>query len=419
MFLSYARLTTTPVSVIQFSCLMLGIILYALFSSPTPDDPGVIEGVIAVLVVLGIGIPAFYESLVLRARPLFWQIPAWLLLVYGAIVLLPLGVMMGHDAGAIARDVPPLFFIVLPLLAAPLIAQQPDFLPRLIFVFVVAGYIFALRGIFEADPFRGYAGITSTERYYFANAPTVLFAAVFPVGWALSRFIRFLQVRDFMILILCMVLAMIPLLAMVVSAQRASLASAVFIYAIFALLALYRAPVRVLPLIVLGVLAVIPFMDMVLEIVQAMIHKTQVHGINKRGLEFAAVWNEISASITSMFFGLGWGATYQSPAVGGTRVNFTHSFVSGMMLKGGLVMAFMGGAYIMCMAVCVLQVLRRNAVLGLALAGPFLINVILYASYKWLDFGLLLLIITAAVASPVAVLYAGSNNNKPFIKGSR
>ena len=95
--------------------------------------------------------------------------------------------------------------------------------------------------------------------------------------------------------------------------------------------------------------------------------------------------------------GLGWGGTFESPAVGDVRVNYTHSFVSCMLLKSGMLGAALAVAYLIGSFIGITRLLPRHLVLGLALAGPLLIDSVLYASYKWLDFGLLLLLISAAV----------------------
>jgi hypothetical protein len=76
------------------------------------------------------------------------------------------------------------------------------------------------------------------------------------------------------------------------------------------------------------------------------------------------------------------------------RVNYTHNFFSAMLLKTGLIGMALAVVYIAGLFTSLGRLVRAVLILTLAIAGPLLIDVILYASYKWLDFGLLLLILS-------------------------
>ena len=131
--------------------------------------------------------------------------------------------------------------------------------------------------------------------------------------------------------------------------------------------------------------------------------------------EAQAVWLSVADSPLTLLFGQGWGATLESPAVGGIRVNYTHSILSGMLLKTGLAGLFLTVAYLAAIAVRLGRLAGSRPLLAGALAGPLLINIFFYASYKSLDFGLILLLIVAEsavcapgnIASAGRVLYAG------------
>ena len=110
--------------------------------------------------------------------------------------------------------------------------------------------------------------------------------------------------------------------------------------------------------------------------------------------ELSAVWDVVSANPLTLLFGAGWGAGFASPAVADIHVQFTHSLVSGMLLKTGLVGLFLSLFYLCALSLRLFQ-LRLGVVWPLAIMAPVLIDVFLYASYKSLDFGLVLLVIVA------------------------
>lgn len=125
--------------------------------------------------------------------------------------------------------------------------------------------------------------------------------------------------------------------------------------------------------------------------------KTEMVGLNARSEEWGAVFDVLSQDWGSMLFGEGWGGRLDNPAVGGLNVNYTHSLVSSLLLKTGVV-----GALVILIGCLypVLMALRsvwhnRNAydwlIIGAALL-PLLISIFIYASYKSLGFGLILLV---------------------------
>src|SRR5690606_18183814 len=72
------------------------------------------------------------------------------------------------------------------------------------------------------------------------------------------------------------------------------------------------------------------------ESIGAIYRKTSEVGLNMRGQELEAVFTMLSADPLRFFFGTGWGGVFSSPAVGMRNVNYTHSLLSTMFLKGGV-----------------------------------------------------------------------------------
>ena len=112
-----------------------------------------------------------------------------------------------------------------------------------------------------------------------------------------------------------------------------------------------------------------------------------------RWQEMQAVFGAINHSAFSLLFGNGWGAQYASPAVAGDIVNFTHNFFSGLLLKAGLVGVCLSLFYFGMLIRGLGSLSKRAPVFVLAISGPLLINLFLYASYKSLDFGLILFLV--------------------------
>ncbi|MCK5374452.1 MAG: hypothetical protein KAJ40_04140, partial [Alphaproteobacteria bacterium] len=78
-------------------------------------------------------------------------------------------------------------------------------------------------------------------------------------------------------------------------------------------------------------------------------------------------------------------------------VNFTHNFFSSMMLKSGLIGMMLCCAYLSGLIGRLMRVISKNPVLGLAIAAPVFIDLTFYASFKSLDFGLMLLMIPSSL----------------------
>jgi len=114
-----------------------------------------------------------------------------------------------------------------------------------------------------------------------------------------------------------------------------------------------------------------------------------------RSAEWAAVWAEVSAHPISLLIGKGWGATFSSPAVADIEVNFTHGLLSSLLLKTGLIGLGLGLVYLGALGRGWLNMFKTHPVIVVALGGPILIDVFLYASFKSLDFGLMLLLLAS------------------------
>lgn len=379
------RLKNLPAS---FLFLGFAIVLYALFGSPTPDNPGLLEAVIGGLILLAVGIGGFRGLVDLRLERNGYLKCLQVLFLCGLILPSVSGVYYGNDPMLILRDVLAFAFLALPLFLAEKFAGDETVSRLLPALLVFAGIAFALRTLMPAFN----VWIAPDELLYLSNSPLALFAAVFLTGllWknlmAQNRHSLFLAAG-------CFLGVGVLLAAMLLDVQRATIGAVLLTLLLLAFLSLVQSPRRAfLPVVILAVLVALLY-PLVSDTIQVIAQKTASVGLNMRSQEAMAVFNAMSSSPESLFIGRGWGSVFASPAVAGLDVNYTHSFLTTMALKGGLIMLALSVLMTLAALYQIFLIFQRDKAAGLALFWPLVIPVLLYASHKSLDFGLLLLLI--------------------------
>ena len=211
-------------------------LVYAILGSPTPDRFGVVEAALGVLLVLSIGVAHLRGLLVRSAGHRFWKSAAQMLLVYGLSVPLLVGAMSGHSLLSMLRDVAPFLCLFLPLFCLPVIRARPRYFRTTLLGLILIGLLFGLRSLvmrFEIscgfDPWCAEEGLL-----YLENMPTVLFSCLFLIGSAITYAVRKLSVGHVLVFCALVALALIPLVAMIFTLQRASIgALALYIAAVY------------------------------------------------------------------------------------------------------------------------------------------------------------------------------------------
>ncbi len=367
------------------------IFVYAVAGSPTPDNLSAVEIFVGLLLVLA-SAGFLFRSADESAPP--WQIRAQMLLVYGLSVPVVAAFAAGAAPNAVLRDVIPFLFMLLPLFV-----QSParDDAVRLLCTALVAGagVIFAARA--AAYPL-GYwlAGHkpAMADPLYLANAPTVLFSALLLLGLAGRQLYEGAASRRLVAASFLAAVSVVPLAAMILAKQRASfVAVLIYVGALLAAAVIRRPGRAMLPLLAVFA-AALAAGDIGLKIYHVMALKTEMVGANMRWQEAGAVLDRLGGNVFAALFGKGWGAQVASPAVGGETVNFTHSLLTSYWLKTGLAGLALVLAYLYELGLVLLRVLRQYPVVGMAIALPLIIDIFLYASFKSLDFGLILLLVT-------------------------
>lgn len=404
----------------RFAALFLAIILYGLWGSPTPDMIGWPEITIGVLLLYATGYGSFVRVMRLPEDDRGWQHIGKIVF----LVCLPLPLLVGQVNGnspiQALRDILPFVFLLLPVFLYELAAKKEGYRSLLTIAVAGAGMMFALRVLMplllDGTPLSRWSLPQPADPFYLANAPTVLFAGLFFVGMAGFEIYRADTKYAVPYAFFLLFLGFSPLAAMALIMQRASMGMLVGTLIFLMIFSFYRKPERALLPFLTAVLIAYLARDVVAEVYHSLMHKTALVGVNMRGAEARAVLDEVDGSFWSVVFGKGWGTTFKSPAVGGVIVNFTHSLITTYLLKTGLTGLSLVGLYLFDLGRKLVALLFRLPVIGLALFAPFIIDIFLYASFKSLDFGLLLLLISLWVDVPARLNQGAGYSTKEEIK---
>ncbi len=391
---------------VRFGAFLLALGLYGLLGSPTPDTPGAVEAIVGALLILA----AFPD--VLRALPACltrrgegWERAGWAFCLYALTVPVWTGLARDNTPPAMVRDATFVVFFLAPLWLGPLVARTQGGAAYVRGAILWIGLAFSLRSIFPVtNDFL--PGVDDSAPLYLAIAPTVLFAAFYLPGVVVRRLSdEALKPRALAGTALVALAACGPFLALVLTLQRVSLLALAGCLCVWGAGVVIRAPRRaVLPALVAVVLAVAGA-DIMLRIIEDIALKTATVGVNSRFDEARIALGSVSQDWALALFGRGWGALIPSPASAGERVNYTHSLLTMLWVKAGLTGLVLALLYVGALVRRAARAFRFDPVLSLALLAPILIDVTLYASYKSLDFGLVLLL-AATLQGPEAHLTA-------------
>lgn len=379
------KILALPVSIIF---LTLAVIFYAFFGSPTPDHPGLIEIIIGALLVLSVITGVIRGGLSFQLGRNIYLKSLQVLFLGGLILPTVSGVYHGNDMMLIVRDVIAFAFLGLPLFLSEKIAGTDGAAEIFRALLLFTGIAFAVRTLLPVFN----VWIPEGELLYLSNSPLCLFAAVFFSCAIFERLLNWRSVNALHTVLLFAALCVI-LAAMLLDVQRATIGAVGLSVFFLALVTVIQTPRRaVVPILIIAVLCAV-FYPMIGQALDVMAQKTASVGLNMRVQEAQAIIANLSAAPETFFVGRGWGAVFASPAVGGLDVNYTHSFLTTMMFKGGVILLLLAGICVIAAIHQIILIFQRDRAMALSLFWPLVIPVFLYASHKSLDFGLLLLAI--------------------------
>ena len=393
------RPRTAPAAVadVRFAAFIAALLLYAARGTPTPDAMGAVEILTGLLLLVAAG-PAAVADALRAAQPWGWMRGAQALMLYGLTVPVLAALANGNDAAFIARDIVAFLFMLLPLFFYGLVQRGTARAVVMTMAAVTMGLAFSWRVLMPAVLSEyGLEGILQrvqpADPAYLANAPTVLFAALLLIGLGGLRVYAAPRPRNFAMAAVLVVLGALPFVTMALILQRASIGLGLAGLALLVAWAFTARPYRALPLVIAAALVLALTAPWLAELAGDLARKTANVGLNMRWQEAQAAIAALGGDPAAVLFGRGWGAAFASPAVGGGTVNFTHNLLTTYGLKTGLCGMALAVLYLGALARLLLPLLRGRAVLAVALAVPLAIDAMLYASFKSLDFGVILLVL--------------------------
>jgi len=360
---------------------VLAFAVYGAFGSPTPETVGPAEWLCGALLLASMPLQNLATVFLLQEGA-FWRRSAQFLLLYGLSVPLLMAVISGNAPALVLRDLLPFLFLLLPL-----------------FVLVPSGAgiwwpVAAMVGVFFS---LRVAMANGSDPLYLSISPCVVFAAIILMAHAGLEAMRGVTAYRLLRASALTLLSGLCFIALAATMQRASLVLSAGALLLLLAMAFVRYPGRaVVPAIALLALLIV-FAVPVADVFAGLARKQGEVGLNMRLQEAAAVFDTISVTPLHVLFGLGWGSQLESPAVGGMPVNYTHSLLTFIWLKAGLVGLLAMVLYLAAMAGGLLRTMTKYPLLSVALAVPLTIDTFLYASFKSLDFGLILLICAALI----------------------
>ena len=378
----------------------MALFIYGVWGSPTPNNPNWVEVMIAILLVFAIGFKPLYQTI--RIRPFEktqrWRAITQFFFLWGLFVPLSIGLLKASPLDIIFRDVVGFIFLCFPLFIVDFLTENEKRRHFFLYFCFVIGILFSIRVLVPHFLlFRN-----TTELLYLANSPLVLMSALYLCAAAGYSLYQKISYRGFVKASCFIALAALPVMAMFVDLQRASFAALVLSFIFLFVLGVIKTPFKMIVpamVLVVGGIMIEPYLT---DIVQSVGLKTSQVGLNMRAQEVRAVWENLSFSGWSILFGQGWGSSFASPAVGMLNITYTHSLLSYIFLKMGLIGLMICLTYLFVVFQKLVLLYRHNPIAGTAFIWPFLIPVLLYASHKSFDFGLLLsLIIVSCSASQV------------------
>ncbi|MCI5060815.1 MAG: hypothetical protein MRY79_07070 [Alphaproteobacteria bacterium] len=293
-------------------------------------------------------------------------------------------------------------FLCLPLFLYDALKEKPNvgdpasFAPAFFLTALLGvAFVFALRVLWPDLPI--FSG--TVELLYLANSPLVMMGGLYLCMLSALYLYQKLTLKSVLCALSCLLVALIFWMAMAQDVQRAPFVALGLSIILLGVIGMVRAPRRMVGPVLFGSLLTVLIVYAGFDILEKIIHKTTHMGLNMRLQELMAIWEVLSVSWVGLLFGQGWGASFASPAVGNLYVTYSHSLLSYMFFKTGLIGLALTCLFLFEIGKQLFRLFCRNPVLANALFWALIIPVFFYASYKSLDFGLLLTLILLLVGS--------------------
>ncbi len=405
------------------TALFLALVLYGLFSSPTPDEISVFEYAIGGLLLTAIGAPALFG--IFTGRYLFLSAKSsfprkresspfsgsvsldprfhgddglrWMAWGFAVLFFIPLavGVLAQHPVEDILRDIIPLGYFFLPLFLAPLAAENPqETRCALLWGLVAIGVFYALRFWPASNLTLARIGLDrgDDETLYLSSSPAIAFAGLTLFFAATSREETPLWQR-----VAFLFFSAACLMTLVAILQRGAILLVLLVLWFYALGRARQSPGFLLVLVAACGAALFFMGDGIGGALETVWRKTLLVGDNARFAELASVREALDRNPAQWLSGAGWGAKIFTAASGHAEVRYTHMLIGYVLLKGGMIGLTALFAYLAFLARRYAQLWRDEPLVAAALFPTLFLGLTLYPSFKMLCFGAML----ALIATPL------------------
>lgn len=349
---------------------LLAILIFYLFLQPTPDDytlPLFVSGFILILYC------NFYLVNPLIKFSLFTLIFPYYFLLEAIPALI-----LGYGYEDFFRDTVSLIFFFL-IYFVPNNKFKSNDLSNLKITLIISGVIFSIKYFFQIFNFE-FLNI-AYDFQYFLLSPLVLFSSLYLFKYFLNNRTIFRYI--FLLLSLFIFYLLI----------HSGLRLYILIYVFVCIFLIFLSRDFTFKFIlILFILLIFPIIFLNFEnIFTTAINKTENFGfLNGRNLELAAIYDFVFNNC-SFLFGCGLGSLYSNPVTNFSYVNFSHMLFAFFFLKGGLFGLVLIVLYLIHIFNRLLLIKRNDE--KIILFFSLLPSLLLYDSYRYFGFGLLVLFI--------------------------
>lgn len=371
-------------------------VFYAVFSSPFPKNPGVVEIALGLLLVFSVlvisNLRNLYADFFVRRKP--FCVVSLLIFLYFFVVpsfQFFIGPALINDY---VRDLIPLAYLFLPLLIRndPNVDNLKSFL---LFGVIFIGLMYSFRYLFESGIRLDEIGsvVKFDNDGYYPFDPAVAFSMIYCLCHSIFDNLKGSH------RILFFISGLICAMTLLGVAQRAPFGFLIISFCLLFFLKLNY--IRFILLLIVSICLIILFEDNFRSIFSVLIEKQILHGDNNKIAEFLDVFYALNTS-EKLIWGLGWGAMFDSTAYEGLASN-THSIISYFLVKSGFFGSVLLFIYMTFFLVYFFRVCQVDKVLALSLASSLLIGVLFQPTYKTFTYGLLLMILSRYAVQEISI----------------
>ncbi len=397
---------------------LIAVIIYALFSEPTPDTIGIDEILIGSLLSLAFirSVPTILGSFLLEKRSYIEKV-IYMIFLYMLIVPSIIGIIKeGNDFRDFIRDVIPLLYLFLPIIIISIINSKTDPMiwnKIILFSIIFIGIIFSLMFYLSTKDYLVYitTQIIYGDKAYIFSSPSILFSSIFLTLWGIYSIYKLKSANLFMGFAFTFLglLSLGVFVAVIMRANILLFSASVAFFVVFIFIKSLKENRILSSIVIISIMFsfIIVNINYIEGVFNLIFQKFQTVGINNRVEEFKYVFNQLQKDTFEFLLGNGWGAIlYDNPTGGNTR--YTHNILSFFLFKTGIVGLFIVILYLLYLLYnLTLSLLRVKEnpiyiILFLSFLSSLIISMFVQPLFKMFSSGLALSLLILTAKSKVS-----------------